>query len=88
MFGLIKKKSIIKEFAAKIAELQKKADVYYYIKNDQESSSRSLEQVTPIKNLAISLGICKEVYDEAYKIYDFKNSGKKGYQPNYNELRK
>lgn len=86
MFGLIKKKQVVQTFAIKIAELQKNADIYYYIKNDQEYSSRYLDQIIPIKNLAINLGICKEVYEEAYKIYDFKNSGKKGWKPDYNKL--
>ena len=31
------------------------------------------------QEMAIKLGICEEVYQEAYKIYDFRNSGKTGY---------
>jgi hypothetical protein len=26
-----------------------------------------------------TLGIAEQVYEEAYKIYDFRNSGKEGY---------
>jgi len=88
MFGLIKKKKVIKMLATEIAGLQKNADYWYYIRKDQEYSSWLLEQVMPLKKLATDLGVCKTVYEEAYKVYDFRNSGKYGYRPNYTKLSK
>lgn len=57
----------------------KKADKFYYEQNNKDMSSYCEDHALVIKNLAIKLGICEEVYQEAYKIYDFRNSGKKGY---------
>ena len=45
-------------------------------------SSSILENVTELRCICNDLEILKEVYDESYKIYDFRNSGKKGYVPN------
>ena len=75
----ITKKRLVKEFASEIADKQKWADIWYYERNNQDHSSWLLEQVDVLKFLASRLGICREVYEEAYKIYDFRNSGKKGY---------
>ena len=73
------RKRIIKEFAIKIAELQRKADEWYYNRNDQKHSSWLLDQIIPLGEMINKMGISKKVYIEAYKIYDFRNSGKKGY---------
>jgi predicted MPP superfamily phosphohydrolase len=87
MFGLTRKKTIIKVFAKELARLQKRADKYYYIDNDQDMSSYMLDRVIPLKDLTNKLGITNKVYDEAYKIYDFRNSGEKDYSPDLEELR-
>ena len=87
MFGLMSKKKIIKLFAEELADRQKKADYWYYIKNDQQMSSYLLEAADEIKTLTIKFGICKEVYNEAYKIYDFRNSGKKDFVPDFKLLK-
>ena len=75
----VTRKTIIKEFAKEIARLQQDADRYYYIRKDKNHSSWLLDQVEELKKFATKLGISKQVYEEAYKIYDFRNSGKKGY---------
>ena len=46
-----------------------------------------LKQASYLKELLIKLGICDEVYKEAYTIYDFRNSGKKDYKPTEEELK-
>lgn len=76
---LITKRRLIKEFANEIAALQRTADVWYYERNDQEHSSWLLDRSSAVSCMALSLGICKEVTEEAHKIYDFTNSGRKGY---------
>lgn len=76
---LTTRKTIIKEFAEELARIQREADIWYYLKNDKNHSDWLLVKADEIKNFAIRLNICKEVYNEAYKIYDFRNSGRKGY---------
>jgi len=39
-----------------------------------------------VKVLSTKLGICEEVYQEAYKIYNFRESGKKEYKPSQVQL--
>lgn len=73
------KEQVVNIFAEELAKKQRKADEWYYLQNNQEMSSHLLDEVLVIKELAIKLEICKEVYDKAYQIYDFRNSGKKGY---------
>jgi hypothetical protein len=46
-----------------------------------------LEAADEIKTLTIKFGICNEVYNEAYKIYDFRNSGKKDFVPDFKLLK-
>lgn len=68
-----------------MAYLQIRADWWYYIysgEDNQKMSSLMLENVTELRCICIELDILKEVYDEAYKIYDFRNSGKKDHVPN------
>lgn len=84
---IVFRKTIIKAIAKEIAEYQRKADYFYYIRNDQEMSNYEVEHVTPLKYLANKLGITKQVYEEAYKIYDFRNSGKKNFKPNLEEIK-
>ena len=76
---MITKKTIIKCLAKKISSLQKNADHYYYVRKDKNHSSWLLDQVGPLIEIAEELGIAKQVYKEAIKIYDFRNSGKQGY---------
>jgi hypothetical protein len=81
---IVTRKTIIKEFAIKIAELQRKADEKYYRdnppkKHENAHASWFLDQIIPLKDMCQKLGISKQVYKEAYKIYDFRNSGKDGY---------
>lgn len=73
------KEFIINIFAEELATKQRKADEWYYLQNNQKMSSHLLDQALAIKELAIKLGIDNEVYNKAYQIYDFRNSGKTGY---------
>jgi hypothetical protein len=84
MFILTTRKRIIKEFAKQIANLQKRADEVYYKdnppkENENDHASWLLDQVIPLQKMCRELGISNKVYEEAYKIYDFRNSGKIGY---------
>ena len=79
VYEFIEKQELINKFAKEMARLQKKADKYYYIENNKEMADYVLIYVIELKGLASELEICEEMYQEAYKIYDFRNSGKKGY---------
>jgi len=87
MFGLIRKNSVIKLFAEELAQSQKIADYWFYVRDNQEMSSYLLNQASVIKALTIKFRIANEVYDEAYTIYDFRNSGKKNFVPNLDLLK-
>lgn len=87
MFILTTRKRMVKEFAKQIANLQKRADKYFYINHDQEMSSYMLDRVIPIRDMCIGLGIVNQVYKEAYKIYDFRSSGKRDFEPNLELLK-
>lgn len=82
------RKRMIKEFANKIAHLQMIADRWFYVSKNQEMSSYMLDRVIPLKEMCEKLGIVKQVYDEAYKIYDFRNSGKSEFNPDLEFLKK
>ena len=82
----IEKKELIDKFAKEMARLQKKADKYYYIENDKDVSDYILIYATELKEFASKLGIREEMYQEAFKIYNFKNSGKTGYKLTEKEL--
>lgn len=82
----IEKNELISKFAKEMARLQKKADKYYYIDNNKEMADYVLIYAAELKGFASKLGICEEMYEEAYKIYDFKYSGKKGYVPSKEQL--
>lgn len=77
VYEFIEKQELINKFAKEMARLQKKADKYYYIENNKEMADYVLIYAIELKGLASKLGICKEMYQEAYKIYNFRNSGKK-----------
>ena len=83
---IITRKTIVERFAQKIANLQRKADIWYYQRNDQNHSSWLLDQILAVRELAIELEICDEVYKRAYEIYDFRNSGKKGFTLKYGKI--
>ena len=83
---LIEKKELINKFAKEMARLQKKADRYYYVENNKEMSDYMLIYASELRDFASKLGIKQEMYQEAYKIYNFKNSGKTGYKPTTEEL--
>ena len=83
---ILTKKRLIKEFAEEMARLQKRADRWYYIDKNQEMADFVLNYASEIKDFASKLGICDEMYQEAYKIYDFRNSGKKDYKPSKETL--
>ena len=82
----IEKKELINKFAKEMARLQKKADKYYYIDDNKEMADYVLIYAVELKNFASKLGICDEMYQEAYTIYDFRNSGKKDYTPSKEQL--
>ena len=79
---VISRKSIIKKLAYEIAYLQVGADYWHYIVKNQDIVDNYMERIFEIKDLAYMLGILDEVYEEGYKIYNFKNSGKKDFVPN------
>ena len=92
MMLFITKKKLVKTLAEEIAYLQINADWWYYChKNDiidkdnnikkQDMSSRQLDLITEVRSIAVIFGVLTEVYEEAYKIYDFRNSGKKDFVP-------
>jgi hypothetical protein len=75
---------MIKEFASRIAELQRKADECYYRDNPPKEHGNThaswfVDQVITLQEMCRNLGIVQQVYEEAYRIYDFRNSGKHGY---------
>lgn len=78
---IITKRQLIKSLAKDLAEKQRKADWYFYESNNQALSSFILDKVD--KDLYEKLGVTEEVYKEAYKLYDFRNSGKEGYYPEW-----
>ena len=86
MRKFITKKKLIKKFAEELAYLQIRADWWFYVSSlkdeeKQNMSSMELDAVTELRCICLDLGILKEVYEEAYKIYDFRNSGKKDFVP-------
>lgn len=85
-YEFIERKELIEKFAKEMARLQKKADKYYYIENNKDMADFVLNYATEVKGLASKLGICEEMYQEAYKIYDFNFSGKREYMPTKEQL--
>lgn len=93
----ITKKKLIKTLGEELAYLQIRADWWYYCFGNssnpdkvldedtgttvRDMSSGELDLVTEVKTIAKRFDILSQVYDEAYKIYDFRNSGKKDFVP-------
>lgn len=89
----ITKRKLVNEFAKELAYLQIRADWWYYAskiedEERQNMSSKMLDDVTELRCICSKLGIMKEVYEKAYKIYDFRNSGKKDFQPDIELIKK
>ena len=88
----IKKDFIIKELAEEYAYLEAASSYFNYIRNDNNMGSYMLDHVGELTNVILRLGIAKEVYDEAIKIYNFENDGREDYvnkelcEKVYNEL--
>lgn len=78
-YEFIDKKELIQELGKEMARLQKKADKYYYVDNNKKMADYVLTYATELKEFASKLGICEEMYQEAYKLYDFRNAGCNGY---------
>ncbi len=79
VYEFIERQELINKFAKEMARLQKKADKYYYVDHNKNMSDYVLIYAVELKEFASKLGICNEMYDEAYKIYDFRDSGRKSY---------
>lgn len=86
----ITKNKLVKKMAEELAYLQIKADWWYYCFSEemvdsennitkQDMSSKYLDSVTELRCICKKLGILNEVYEVAYKIYDFRQSGKKNF---------
>ena len=89
----ITKKKLIKKFAEEMAYLQIRADWWFSVANGEKEENRNmsnmeLEGVTELRCICNDLGILTEVYDEAYKIYDFRNSGKKNHVPDIEAIKR
>lgn len=84
----ITRKKLIKKIAEEMARLQMEADRFYYINKDNKMSDFVLNYASELKDFSKRLGICNEMYQEAYKIYDFSKSGKKDYIPSQEILEK
>ena len=76
-----------------------RADWWYYCSSNdivdkkvnitkQDMSSSELDLATEVKSIASRFGILNKVYEEAYKIYDFRNSGKKDFVPDIELIKK
>lgn len=78
------KEMVIKAFAEKIAKYQRIADKEYYKdnppkKNRNNDAAYYVSMSDSLISLSKDLTILDEVLEAAYKIYDFRNSGKDGY---------
>lgn len=84
---IITRRKLIKELAYVIATTHIRADKWFYIHKDQEMSSWTLDGIISILKLCENLNITESVFEKAYKIYDFRNSGKKDFEPNLELLK-
>ena len=73
IFYHAQKRILVKAFARELAGLHKAADMFY---NDFETKTWLIDKEGQIYDLALRLDIAKEVWDEAYKIYDFRRPTK------------
>lgn len=90
---LTTRKKMIRTFAEELAYLQIRADWWYYVsklkhEERQEMADSMLEGVSELHCICNEFGIVKEVYAEAYKIYDFRNSGKQSFVPDIELIKK
>lgn len=76
---VVTKEAVIEHLAYQMAMYQKRADEYYYIRKDVSHSSWLCDLFNGVVQVALNMGVVKEAYDRAHAIYDFRNSGKKGY---------
>ena len=89
----ITKKKLIKELAEEMAYLKIRADYWYYVSELSEvtrrkMSSNEIEEYDEVRRICHKLGILRETYNEALKIYDFRESGSKDYKPNIELIKK
>lgn len=95
----IGKKKLINILAEELAYLQIRADWWFYTwehefvdkENNitkQDMSDSELQLVTEVRNIAARFSILPEVYNEAYKIYDFRNSGSSDFIPDVELIKK
>ena len=84
----LNKEMVIETFARVIADIQREADVLYYKPeipgynpkaNKNDESGFKLNEIIKLRKMCDVFGITKEVYDFAYTVYDFRNSGREGY---------
>ena len=86
---MITKRKLIKILSRELAYHQIMADCWFYLHKDNNMSSNHLNDVTELKNVISLLGLpVDKVYEEAKKIYDFTNSGKKDFVPDLDNLRR
>ena len=68
----IYRKSIIKNFARELAGLHKALDMFY--SESVAITNLAWDQDNQIYELALRLNIVDEMYEEAYKIYDWRKT--------------
>ena len=51
-------------------------------------SSNEIEEYDEVRRICYKLGILRKTYNEALKIYDFRESGSKDYKPNIELIKK
>lgn len=71
----ITRDELIDIFAQEMCLLQKSANRWFYKENNYVQSNYLLESAGELKNFASKMGICDEMYEKAYTIYDFRRSG-------------
>ncbi len=76
---IIDKEELVEKFAKEMARLQKKADKYCYVDKNREMTDYVMAKIDELKEFSSKLGICEEMYKDAYTIYDFRKAGRKDY---------
>ena len=87
------RKKLINELAEEMAYLQIRADWWSYVSKLGEETkvqmvTNALDEYDEVRKICYKLGILKKTYYEALKIYDFRESCKKGYKPNIDLIKK
>lgn len=72
---IVTRKELIEIFAKEMCCLQKKANYWYYERNNQDLSDYILNLAGELKDLSSKMGICEEMYERSYEIYDYRRSG-------------